>query len=97
MSEEGYLSDAWSLLVRDRGWPVVVLTLCACALVPVVGWAFALGYAVEWARDIALGSDEPPRQRGIDAGRCLDEGLRTLAVPSAGAPSRRCSSPLTPR
>ena len=80
MSEEGYLSDAWSLLVRGGGWPVVVLTLCACALVPVVGWAFALGYAVEWARSIALGSDEPPRQRGIDAGRCLGEGLRTLAV-----------------
>ena len=80
MSEAGYLSRAWSLLVRDRGWPVVVLMLCACALVPVVGWAFALGYAVEWARSIALGSDEPPRQRGIDAGRCLGEGLRTLAV-----------------
>ena len=80
MSEEGYLSDAWSLLVRGGGWPVVVLTLCVCALIPVVGWAFALGYAVEWARDIALGSDEPPRQRGIDAGRCLDEGVRTLAV-----------------
>ena len=80
MSEAGYLSRAWSLLVRDRGWPVVVLTLCVCALVPVVGWAFALGYAVEWARSIALGSDEPPRQRGIDAGRCLGEGLRTLAV-----------------
>ena len=80
MSEEGYLSDAWSLLVRGGGWPAVVLTLCVCALVPVVGWAFALGYAVEWARDIALGSDEPPRQRGIDAGRCLGEGLRTLAV-----------------
>ena len=80
MSEEGYLSDAWSLLVRGGGWPAVVLTLCVCALIPVVGWAFALGYAVEWARDIALGSDEPPRQRGIDAGRCLDEGVRTLAV-----------------
>ena len=80
MSEAGYLSRAWSLLVRDRGWPAVVLTLCVCALVPVVGWAFALGYAVEWARSIALGSDEPPRQRGIDAGRCLGEGLRTLAV-----------------
>lgn len=64
MSEEGYLSDAWSPLVRDRGWPVVVLTLCACALVPAVGWAFALGYAVEWARGIALGSDEPPGRGG---------------------------------
>ena len=80
MSEAGDLSDAWSLLVRGGGWPAVVLTLCVCALIPVVGWAFALGYAVEWARDIALGSDEPPRQRGIDAGRCLDEGVRTLAV-----------------
>ena len=46
MSEEGYLSDAWSLLVRGGGWPAVVLTLCVCALIPVVGWAFALGYAV---------------------------------------------------
>ena len=64
MGEAGYLSRAWSLLVRDRGWPAVVLTLCACALVPVVGWAFALGYAVEWARSIALGSDEPPPGRG---------------------------------
>ena len=64
MSEEGYLSDAWSLLVRGGGWPAVVLTLCVCALVPVVGWAFALGYAVEWARSIALGSDEPPSRGG---------------------------------
>ena len=80
MSEVRYLSRAWALLTRSRGWPVVVLMLCACALVPVAGWAFALGYEVEWARDIALGLDESPRQRGIDVGRCLGQGLRALAA-----------------
>ncbi len=80
MSEVGYLSRAWSLLARGRGWPVVVLMLCACALVPVVGWAFALGYEVEWASLVALGSEEPPRRDGIDVGRCLGGGVRALAA-----------------
>jgi len=47
MRDTRYLSHAWALLTRDRGWPVVVLMLFSCAFVPVVGWAFALGGRIE--------------------------------------------------
>mgnify|MGYP000843748147 FL=1 len=80
MRDTRYLSHAWALLTRDRGWPVVVLMLFSCAFVPVVGWAFALGYEVEWACLIARGLEEPPGQRDIDAGRCLRSGCRSLGV-----------------
>ena len=80
MRDTRYLSHAWALLTRDRGWPMVVLMLFSCAFVPVVGWAFALGYEVEWACLIARGLEEPPGQRDIDAGRCLRSGCRSLVV-----------------
>ena len=80
MRETRYLSHAWALLTRDRGWYALVLTLSVYMLVPVAGWLVVLGYEMEWARLVAWGFEGPPQKRGIDIPRCFQNGCRAFVA-----------------
>ena len=80
MRETRYLSHAWGLLTRDRGWYTPILTLSIYMLVPVVGWLVVLGYEMEWARRVAWGFEGPPQRRGIDIPRCFQSGCRAFVA-----------------
>ena len=80
MRETRYLSHAWGLLTRDRGWYTPILTLSVYMLVPVVGWLVVLGYEMEWARRVAWGFEGPPQRRGIDIPRCFQSGCRAFVA-----------------
>ena len=80
MRETRYLSHAWALLTKDRGWYTLVLALSVCMLVPVVGWLVVLGYEMEWARLVAWGFEGPPQKRDIDISRCLQSGCRAFVA-----------------
>lgn len=80
MRETRYLSHAWGLLTRDRGWYTLILTLSVYMLVPVAGWLVVLGYEMEWARLVAWGFEGPPQKRGIDIPRCFQSGCRAFVA-----------------
>lgn len=80
MRETRYLSHAWGLLTRDRGWYTPILTLSVYMLVPVAGWLVVLGYEMEWARRVAWGFEGPPQRRGIDIPRCFQSGCRAFVA-----------------
>lgn len=80
MRETRYLSHAWGLLTRDRGWYTPILTLSVYMLVPVVGWLVVLGYEMEWARRVAWGFEGPPQRWGIDIPRCFQSGCRAFVA-----------------
>lgn len=80
MRETRYLSHAWGLLTRDRGWYTLILTLSVYMLVPVAGWLVVLGYEMEWARLVAWGFEGPPQRRSIDIPRCFQSGCRAFVA-----------------
>ena len=73
-------SSAWKLLTKEKGWykPVIILTLVGW--IPVAGQIAIMGYALEWARLIAWGSDAAPKQRDVKYGKVLGSGFRAFMV-----------------
>lgn len=75
-----YFGRSWELLTKEPGWIKVLLVMGLANLVPIVGGLGTEGYAAEWARLIAWGSDASPKQKGIKVGDCIKKGWRAFVA-----------------
>ena len=75
-----YFSRAWALMTMERGWIKVVLVMMVALLVPVVGLLGVVGYAAEWGRLIAWGTNSAPKRHDVRVGGCIASGWRIFVV-----------------
>lgn len=80
MDNTRYFSRSWALITRDKGWIKPILVMAAATLVPIAGEFGNSGYALEYARLTAWGTDGAPKQKNVDIGACIKSGARGFVV-----------------
>lgn len=78
MENEKYFSRSWAMLTSEKGWIKPLLVMAVATLVPVAGALGVSGYAVEWARLTAWGSDTAPKRRDVHVGELIASGWRAF-------------------
>lgn len=73
-------NGAWRDLSRTPGWVKPVCVVALCGWIPLVGSIALFGYGLEWARRIAWGSEEGPKQHRFNWSRLIATGVRAYAV-----------------
>lgn len=74
LSQQIGFIGSWKRLTREGGWWKPVCVLALVGWIPILGQIALLGYAFEWARMAAWGSDASPKAKGHDYSKVLKTG-----------------------
>ena len=78
--DDHYLARSWTLANMGGNLGGTILRLGLVSLIPIVGPIIALGFIVEWTRQISWGVSCPPGSQAWSWGGYLNSGFRAFVV-----------------